>query len=323
MDEQPPKTPVADEPARPSEPGSPRFPGWVVNLAFFAFTVFSTLAAGATSADLPLLEALRSGVPYSAALMAILVCHEMGHYLAARRHRVDVSLPYFLPLPIGGIGTLGAVIRIRSRLPSMKAVLDIGAAGPIAGFVVGLPLLVWGFAHSPVTHDLSAPDPAFQSPFSYVSAWVHSGHRPTAPDIKLLYYGDSLLTWLVGLATHGRLPPGADVFLHPVARAAWVGMLVTTMNLTPIGQLDGGHVVYALFGKWGHLASRVCSHALLGLGIFASLNWLVWWAATRFAVGLRHPAPETVEPLTPGRKAVAVLSLVILVLTFVPSPVSV
>ncbi|HEY3445947.1 MAG TPA: site-2 protease family protein [Myxococcales bacterium] len=302
-----------------------RFPFWVINLAFFLFTVLSTLAAGATDRNLPALEALRSGIPYAGTLMAILVCHEMGHYLAARRHKVDASLPYFIPLPIGGIGTLGAVISIRSKLPSLRAILDIGAAGPLAGFVVALPLLVWGFAHSTEVQGvpLQPPNPAFQSPYTYLAAWFHDGRRPADPEFSLLFYGDSIITWLAARLTHGRLPPGTDISIHPVARAAWVGMLVTTMNLTPIGQLDGGHVVYSLFGKWGHFVSRVASHALLGLGIFASLNWLIWWAATRFLVGLRHPAPEDMTPLTHGRRAVAIVSLVILVLTFVPVPISI
>jgi len=268
-------------------------------------------------------ELLRSGAPYSASLMAILLCHEFGHYFAARLHGVDASLPFFIPLPLPPFGTMGALIRIRSRLPSFRAVLDIGAAGPIAGFVGAVPLLVWGTAHSQVVHGVPAhgSHPAWQSAFTLLTALVHHSFRPLADPGQTTIFGDSLLTWAVVRLFHGPLPAGSDILLHPVAFAGWVGCLVTAMNLTPIGQLDGGHIVYALFGKWGNLASRLFSHALLGVGLFASWNWLVWWAVVRLLVGVGHPKPVELGPIDGRRKAVALVSLVILVLTFVPRPV--
>ena len=132
--------------------------------------------------------------------------------------------------------------------------------------------------------------------------------------------GDSILTWLAARVTHGELAPNTELRLSGVALAAFFGLLVTMLNLTPVGQLDGGHVIYALFGRWSEQISRLFSSVLLGLGFFASWNWLVWWALTRFLVGVGHPPADDEAPLTPGRRALAILSMVILVLTFVPVP---
>lgn len=295
----------------------------LVNLVLFLLTAASTYAAG--------------GPAYAAGLLAILLTHELGHYFVARLHRVDSSLPYFIPLPIG-FGTLGAVIRIRSELPSRRAVLDIGVAGPIAGFLVALPMLFWGFAHSEVAEGVPAAGAGHPSPFTFLLAWAR-GERPYAPLVTafsslfgdapppepepirgMLLMGDSAITWLAARLTHGALAPGSDLVVHPIAFAAWIGMFVTALNLLPVGQLDGGHAVYALFGRHGRLVSKLGSWALFGLGIFASWSWFVWWALTRYLVGLGHPPPADDAPLGPGRRAVAIGALVLLALTFVPFP---
>lgn len=297
----------------------------LVNVLLFAATVLTTVwAVGAGDpVAVTALDVARAGLPYSAALMSILLAHEMGHYVLARLHRVDTTLPFFIPVPFG-FGTLGAVIRIRSAMPSLAAVLDIGASGPIAGFVVALPLLIWGFSTAEVVHGLGgSPNAAFQSPFALVSALVHHSLRWPPSEASVPILGDSLLTWATARIAHGPLPAGADLKIGAVGYAAWIGMFVTTLNMTPIGQTDGGHVIFALFGRWGELVSRLFSWVLFGLGIFASWSWLVWWAVTRFAVGVRHPpASDMATPLTPKRRAVAVLSLAILVLTFVPVPIA-
>jgi membrane-associated protease RseP (regulator of RpoE activity) len=302
-----------------------------VNVLLFLVTLATTLLAGAPlAAGLPedpgLADIARAGLPYAAAILGILLAHEMGHYVAARLWGVDTTLPFFIPgPPLFGVGTFGAVIRIRSSLPSRRAVLDIGAAGPIAGFLVAVPLLAWGMAHSEV-RSLGAtvmPTGNAGSLYAMLRALL-SGEslRGDASSVQLM--GDSLLTWGVQRMVFGALPPGHDVFLHPVAFAGWLGLLVTTLNLLPIGQLDGGHVLYAWLGRAGaRRASGLVSWALLLCGLFLSWTWLVWWLITRFAVRLEHPPALEEAPLGRKRAAVAVLSLVLFFLTFIPIPVSV
>lgn len=268
--------------------------------------------------------ALLGGVAFSAALVAILASHEMGHYVLARRYGVDSSLPYFIPIPFG-FGTLGAVIRIRSRLPSRRATLDIGAAGPIAGFVVAVPLLAWGYAHSEIhSVDLATQAHAAVAPFRMLQEWL-AGRSASGAAVGAgpMMLGDSLLTRAVERLVVGSHPPGTEIFIHPVGLAAWLGLFVTTLNLLPIGQLDGGHVLYAWLGRrHARAIGRVLSVALLLAGIFVSFTWIVWWALTRFVVRLDHPPALVEEALSPRRRAVAILSLAMFVLTFVPVPIS-
>lgn len=299
-----------------------------VPAALFVATVATTLWAGYQLSPLAdravtLPDVVLGGLPFAASLVAILFCHEMGHYLVARRHGVFATLPYFIPVPFGA-GTLGAVIRMRSAIPSRRAALDIAAAGPIAGLLVAVPLLVWGLAHSEL-HAMSVEPhlgSAIGSPLAMARALLEG--RPLLDGAGgPQYFGDSLLTLAAARLVHGDLPPGVAVSLHPVAFAAWLGLLVTTLNLVPLGQLDGGHVVYALVGRrLARVVSRVVSFGLLAAGIFLSWNWIVWWALTRFLLGLGHPPSVDETPLDPVRAAVAVLSLVLFALTFVPVPVS-
>ena len=304
-----------------------RFP-WV-NVALFLATLVTTTIAGAgqvplARGGLTALGVVEAGLPFSAAVVGILLSHEMGHYLAARAWRVDTTLPYFVPVPFG-VGTLGAVIRIRSVMPSRRAVLEIGAAGPIAGFVVAVPLLLWGLAHSEVrpVGDLALSTSNAGSPFAMLQAlWHGEALRGGRGDVQLM--GDSLITWLAERLVAGSPPPGYDVFLHPVAFAAWLGLFVTTLNLLPIGQLDGGHVLYALLGRRGaETASRLVSWGLFLAGFFLSWNWLVWWLVTRMVVGLRHPPALAEEPLSPAGRALALASLLLFAVTFIPVPIAV
>lgn len=282
------------------------------------------LATVVTAVVMPLLPEVTAervahdGIPYAAALVGILLCHELGHYLMARAYGVSTTLPYFIPGP-PPVGTFGAVIRMRSPMPSRGAVLDIGAAGPIAGLAVALPLLAWGLAHSEVRPLRDVVFANTGSLLDVARAWMRG--EALVWEGPVLSFGDSLLTWLLGRLTVGALPPGHDVFLHPVGLAAWFGLLVTTLNLFPMGQLDGGHVLYAWLGRArARAVSRGVSLGLLALGVLVSWNWLVWWLLTRL-VGLGHPPALVEEPLGPGRKAVAVLSLVLFAATFVPMPV--
>ena len=265
---------------------------------------------------------------FASAFLAILMTHEMGHYLAARRWGVAVSLPFFIPFPpllyfpfLGGattLGTLGAVIRIRSRIPNRKALSDIGAAGPLAGFVVAVIALYVGFDMSEVVAKADAPP----------GSWS---------------MGDSILSALVAELAVGQIPQDHDVVLHPVAFAGWLGLFVTFINLLPVGQLDGGHIVYALFGNRIHeTISQNVAVLLLVVWVlgpphdylihgepFAIIKgwfggrWTGWliWTLIVMILGRRHPPTYDVySTLNPARKAIGVLSIVVFVICFVPHP---
>ncbi len=297
-------------------------PAW--NLALFAATVATTVLSGAWFAGWSgggLLGRVLAGLSYATAILAILLAHEMGHWLLARAWGIDTTLPYFLPMYVPdalNFGTLGALIRLRSAIPSRDAVLDVGAAGPIAGALVAVPLYAWGLAHSKVHAVGQAVAAGADSPWAMLLAWLRD--EPAAGGGGIVF-GDSLLTAGIQRVVLGVLPPGHDVVVHPVALAAWLGLFVTTLNLLPLGQLDGGHVTYAWLGeRRAHRLSQVVSSGLLAAGILVSFNWLVWWLLTRIVVGLRHPPALDDAPIGPGRRAVAILSLLLFVATFVPVP---
>jgi len=307
-----------------------------LNLALFFATVLTTLWAGAQAVDIPpasgsslasvgaeALSVVIAGLPFAASLIAILLCHEMGHYLLARAYGVEATLPFFIPVPAGPVGTLGAIIRIRSRMPNRRAVVDIGAAGPLAGFAVALPLLAWGLAHSKVRQvgDAFGPSPLGMSAVAWLNARIKTGAFPDAGRRQI--YGESLITLAVRRLVLGPLPSGSEVVAHPVALAAWFGLFVTALNLFPVGQLDGGHVTYALFGRRGaRLFSRCVSWGLLFCGLFLAFSWLLWWAVARFVVRVDHPPAADETPLGPGRKVLALVALLLFAATFIPVPVS-
>jgi membrane-associated protease RseP (regulator of RpoE activity) len=246
--------------------------------------VFTTLQAR------PLL--LVDGLAFSLTLMTILLAHELGHYFACRYYGIDASLPYFLPFP-SPIGTLGAFIRIRSPIYTRQALFDVGIAGPLAGFVVLVPALVIGIAESKVIPgiaqrgDLVFGVPAIQRIFEW-----------------LLFPGVR----------------SADILLHPIARAAWVGILATALNLLPIGQLDGGHILYAFTGRRHKLLSRIFVAALIPLAYFGhTYTWLVW-AVLLFFLALRHPVIYDITKLDRNRVTLGLVALAIFLLTFTLTP---
>jgi membrane-associated protease RseP (regulator of RpoE activity) len=271
-------------------------------------------------------------VAFSVALLAILGSHEMGHYILARIHKVDTTLPYFIPLPYVGVGTLGAVIRIRARIPHRNALVDIGAAGPLAGLAVAIPILFWGLGHSQVV-DAPVLDNSFPREGSLwvllreLFTWVMA-QITHAPEVEQAFtgrmqiiFGDSLLmqglTWLAV----GPLPAGKDVMVHPVVIAGWFGLLVTLLNLLPVGQLDGGHMAFALFGQRARAVGKGVALVLFLLTLFASASWGVWLLVTSKLVGFGHP--EVVEPelpLSPGRKWICALCFVALIGCAMPVP---
>ena len=299
-----------------------------LNLALFLLTLLTTTMQGAlvrhgNASMFPLAD----GLSFSLPLMAILLCHEMGHYIAAWRHHVPASLPYFVPLPPGmGFGTMGAVI-LQSRTSDRRKLIDIGAAGPLAGLAVAIPVLIYGLAISPVQPLIGVGDQE----------------------------GNSILYAVLKRVIHGAWLPGGgrDVMLHPTAMAGWAGLLVTMLNLLPVGQLDGGHVAIAYFGNRYGRASRILQNLLpvfaFGVGVEAYLDaaaklarlggglpisavsvavaagmpWLIWFVLLavlrRLSGGIDHP-PVDDRPLPASRAGLFWLVFVTFAIIFMPVP---
>ena len=273
------------------------FPVW--NLLLFALTLVTTTVAGAFHFDVApdeLASRWHEGLPFSLTLMAILLSHEMGHYLTARFHGVKATLPYFIPGPPILVGTFGAFIRMKSLPRSRRVLFDVGAAGPWAGFVVALPVTVYGLSLSRLA--------------------------PIPPGFTGLYFGDSLLFKGLSSVVVGPVPYGFDIMLHPVAMAGWFGLFVTVLNLLPVGQLDGGHVIYAMFGRRHRGIARLFLVSIVGIGFLGWNGWFVW-AAILLVVGVDHPPTLDREtPLDLRRWVLGWLTLLVFVLTFIPVPIS-
>jgi len=330
-----------------------------INIALFILTLLSVLFVGAMSSysgELPpdawgqvktLLLHLWVGWPFAISLLGILLAHEFGHYFAGRYHKTAVSLPYFIPFPFGLLGTMGAFINMKERPRNKRTLLDIGITGPLAGLAVAIPVLILGLA-------LSKTDTIENTSYTRQAGVAdvcpnHAlvGQEYTCPDDNLLE-GNSILYLGLKFLTKGRLLPaparynlspllywlryfftgqpiplgGVDVMLHPVAWAGWAGILVTFLNLIPAGQLDGGHVLYALFGTRVRKALPIILILLLGLGLFWSGWWL--WAAIIFFLGRAHAEPlDQITQLDPPRKWLAVLVLLIFFLVLTPVPFTV
>ena len=289
---------------------------WMVHALLFLAVLLLVTVTGAVIADvLPadptawtsgrLLQALPSGLSFSLPLLAILLCHELGHYLTARHYQLNVSPPFFipgLPAPLG-IGTFGAFIRLRTIVSDRRQLLDVGAAGPIAGFVVALAVLWLGVARS----HASAPP----------AEGVTGMFVPFGGGVWLL--GDSLITLLVRKAALGD----ATIQLHPMAVAGWFGMFVTMLNLLPMAQLDGGHILYAAFPTWHRRVARLFWVVTIGLA-WLSVTWLFWGVVVLLLSRGRLDHPPVLDayrPLPRSRGWMLLISLVLFVLTFAPVPV--
>ena len=270
-------------------------------VVLFVLTVLSVLYAGAlmqgTDYAWPLTHPL-VGLPFALGLLVPLIAHEAGHYLVSRRLGVAASLPYFIPMPFNLFGTMGAIIRTREPMRNRRQVLALGAAGPLAGLLVAIPMLVVGLLRSTV--------------------------QPISTQPGALLEGNSILYALLKLLIFGRFLPGGgyDVYLHPAAFGAWASLFVTGLNLIPAGQLDGGHVSYALFGKHAIWVSRIAVIASLAL----VLVWSGWWlfALLLMVFGQRHAEPlDEITPLTGREKLMAIGMLIVFVLLFMPVPMTV
>lgn len=265
-----------------------------------------------------------AGIPMMLVMMTILTAHEFGHYFAARYHQVAVTLPYFIPLPIPGIspvGTLGAVIQLRSPFKTKKQLFDIGVAGPLAGLIFAIPFIFWVVANSPI--------------------------QPLNREMTSLLEGNSIFYLLVKYVTYGQLLPsfneyvglpiwqeflllwagilpaggGQDILINTVGLAAWFGLLVTALNLLPVGQLDGGHVIYCLLGEKAQYLGMALIIVLIIAGFTLWVGWLLWAFITLLIIGPGHPPPlnDLVE-LGPIRTAMAYGMIVIFIIMFIPNP---
>jgi len=276
----------------------PKIP--MVHWILFLLTVFTTLLAGAIMEGAQILDNpldLMKGVPFSFTLMFILGTHEFGHYYYAQKHKVDASLPFFIPAPpfLFLIGTFGAFIKIKSPIYRKDALLQIGAAGPIAGFIIAVPALIFGLFLSDIVEK---------------------------SDIQgALILGDSILMKILTWVTHPDLMESQDIMLHPIAFAGWIGLLVTMLNLLPIGQLDGGHVAYAMLGEKQKLIGQAAFILLVPLS-FLSINWLIWGLLLLLLMRtVKHPPIQDIHiPLSESDKRIGYICLLIFILCFIPAP---
>ena len=239
-------------------------------------------------------KVLKLSLIYAAALIAILLAHEMGHYLTCRYYGIDATLPYFIPAPTL-IGTMGAFIKIRSPITKKHQLFDVGIAGPLAGFILAVPATVYGLSLSKAI--------------------------PPLPSEGSIVFGEPLLFKLLSGLMFKGLPENYDLILHPVAFAGWVGILVTALNLFPVGQLDGGHIVYALFGQRSRAFGRPILLAFLMMGAVFWVGWFIW-ALLIGIIGLKHPRLFDEDiPISSGRRVLAFAVIIIFIFSFIPDPV--
>lgn len=327
----------------------------IIHLGLFVATFITCSIAGAQWANVDFTEVLNwhYGITYAVLILTFLSAHEFGHYFAAKYYGVDATLPYYIPFPIPitiNFGTFGAVIKTRSPIPNSKALFDIGAAGPIAGFIVSLIFLIYGFATLPPIDFLYSIHP------EYIT--LYGGEIPN----KSLFFGDTILFWLLAKLfanPNGFLPPMNEIYHYPFLNVGWFGLFVTTLNMLPIGQLDGGHITYAMFGRTKHAKiARICWGILIILGVFSLFGalyeslkvdnpnkliiwfqelflpilsfidtkvpfifkcwfgWLVWALVTKFFVKLDHPPVLQEQDIGVVRKIIGWITIVILLLSF-------
>jgi membrane-associated protease RseP (regulator of RpoE activity) len=258
-----------------------------LHILLFVLTCITTFFMGMS-------DGLLGAFAYSGGIMTILLTHELGHYLMARKYGVPVTLPYFVPMPLPPFGTMGAVIKMGGRMPDRRALFDIGVAGPFAGFVMILPAIVIGLKLSRIQETAALGDTAIS-------------------------LGDSLLFTFLARIVVGPLPPGQDIVLHPLAFAGWVGLLVTALNLLPIGQLDGGHIMYAIFWKKSKFISILFYIVLLAICLFFYFGWFL--LVVILALIRKHP-PTLNDPLPLGRKrtVAGIFAVLLFILVFTPVP---
>jgi len=267
-----------------------------LHIVLFILTMLSTLFVGAMQTGADILKEpgkIYYGLPFALTLMIILLTHELSHYFASKKHGVNATLPYFIPAPTI-IGTFGAFIKMKSPIVTRKALIDIGASGPIAGFIVSVIAVMIGLHLSKIV--------------------------PVSQTKGALTLGDSFLFSFLAQAVMGVTPADSDILLNPVAFAGWIGLFVTSINLIPVGQLDGGHIAFALLGEKQTRLSFILVLVMTILGVLLWEGWIIW-AVLLLVLGLRHPPVISWEvPLDKRRKVIGWLAFVIFILTFIPVP---
>lgn len=319
-----------DQIALVAQPGviSPKPSNPWINLGLAIATIASVWLIGALyecQCDFPrTLADWLGGLPMMLSMMAILLAHEFGHYFAARYHKVAVTLPYFIPLPlpqISLVGTLGAFIQLRSPFKTKKQLFDIGVAGPLGGLIIAIPLILWGVSGSPVNAlDRDTPSILEGNSIFYlgVKYLAHGQLLPSFDQYSDLHPIQEFLWLLVGAIPDGG---GTDILIDSVTLTAWFGLILTAINLLPVGQLDGGHVIYCLLGDKARILGIVLTIGMFLAGLFWWTGWLVWALLVFFVVGPNHPPPlNDLVPLGPGRKALAYVMIFIFIIMFMPNP---
>jgi membrane-associated protease RseP (regulator of RpoE activity) len=271
----------------------------VVNILLFVATFITTAMAGAFQVGAnPLVDigSIRAGFPFAITLLSILLIHELGHYTLSKIHGVRATLPYFIPAPPVFIGTFGAFIRMKSPPPTRRALFDVGAAGPWAGLAIAIPAVLIGLRLSEV--------------------------RPLGLSEGGLVLGDSILFRFLTRLALGANPDNVTIVLHPIALAGWFGLFVTFLNLLPVGQLDGGHVAYALCGRWHRVISRLFVVVIALLGFAGWQGWFVWVVLV-MVIGVDHPPTrDAVTPLDWRRRVAAWMTIGAFILTFMSEPIA-
>ncbi len=298
-----------------------------INLGLAVATIASVQFTGAAYECQCIPQTLQDwlgGLPMMLSMMVILLAHEFGHYFAARYHKVAVTLPYFIPLPIlSPVGTMGAFIQLRSPFKTKRQLFDIGVAGPLGGLIFAIPLIFWGISTSPVNELTRDPNTAsvlegnsiFYLGVKYI---IHGQLLPNFDEYADLSAVQEFLLVLAGAVPAGG---GTDILINSVAFAAWFGLFITALNLVPVGQLDGGHIIYCLIGDKARILGIVLIIAMLIAGLFWWTGWTIWALLVFFAVGPNHPPPlNDLVPLDPGRKVLAYAMLFIFVIMFMPNP---
>ena len=304
----------------------------LIHIILFLVSIATTIIAGMewiSSTPGPYnFSELAKAIPYSFSILFIIGVHEFGHYFAARFHKVETTLPYFIPFPpIAGFlnfGTMGAVIRTRSAVMTNKAMFDIGVAGPIAGFVAAIVVLIYGYTHLPGVEYILAIHPDYFS-------------ETNSEGALYLQFGSTIIFDIFHQIFNSPdqfIPPMSEIYHYPYLTAGWLGLFITAMNMIPVGQLDGGHVVYSMFGTKKHEAiASISMIVLIVLGVFGALDtflelgfqfgwtgWLFWALILNFVIKVKHPPVMHFEPLDKNRMIVGYISLFILIISFSPNP---